>query len=385
MRRKSDIVLIILFVLMLAAPYLFAHRQPQERASDMENRMLAGYPSLITEDEKLNSSYKTQYEDWLNDNLRGRVAMMEVNATLQYRLFHRIAKTDTLAGKNGWLFVKDKKQIQEYQRINLLSEQELKQYAERIQLLSDYLKDRGVSFYYFPAYNKETIYPEEYTDDVLQLSGISRTEQMIRALQEQTDVNLVVCKEKLEEKKQEELLYFQYYDLLHWNETGVFIGYQELMGAIQKDYPKVKVLSRDDFTVEIRPEAVKLYGLDYPYRENVPLFIPNKSNARDVTDQKTEQWNYLYNKGYTTCYENKASGNDLKIMLFSDSFIVMDMKEDIAESFSETMTADWQNLTKLEQILEEYEPNVVVFEYAELLSDTAIRMVNELDYLDACS
>lgn len=45
--------------------------------------------------------------------------MMEVNSTLQYILFGRIVKSDTIQGRDHWLFVNDKDMIKEYQRLNL--------------------------------------------------------------------------------------------------------------------------------------------------------------------------------------------------------------------------------------------------------------------------
>lgn len=47
MKQKVNLVFIVLFMIVITLPYLFAHRDVQGRISDMENRTLQGYPSLV--------------------------------------------------------------------------------------------------------------------------------------------------------------------------------------------------------------------------------------------------------------------------------------------------------------------------------------------------
>ena len=114
----------------------------------MENRMLAAYPSVWAEGGP-GPAYLSRFEAWLDDNLRGRTVLVEANSTLQYQLFGRVVKSDILQGRNHWLFVKDQDMIREYQRLNLLPEDRLELYAEKMQKISDYLERRGIAFYYF--------------------------------------------------------------------------------------------------------------------------------------------------------------------------------------------------------------------------------------------
>ena len=61
-----------------------------------------------------------------------------------------------------------------------------------------------------------------------------------------------------------------------------------------------------------------------------------------------------------------------------DSFIRQFLKGDIAESFHETLSIDWINLEILDQVLEIYEPDILVLESAEFCLDNTIPLVAEM-------
>lgn len=200
MKRKSNLILIIIFVLCITVPYLSAHRDKVGRVSSMENRTLAEYPAVWGQDGSLNTVYLAEFEDWINDNLRGRTVMIEANSALQYELFGRIVKSDTMEGKDKWLFVNDSDMIQDYQNLNLLSEEELEQYAQNMQGISDYLQERGIAFYYFQCYSKSAIYPEKYVEGINKIGTVSKADQIVNVLQEKTDVAQILIKEPLLEQ-----------------------------------------------------------------------------------------------------------------------------------------------------------------------------------------
>ena len=88
MKKVSNMLLIGIFMLIITVPYLFAHRDFEERVSDTENRMLAAYPRILDENtKKINLNYIKEFESWLSDNLRGRTVLVEMNAGIQYQLF----------------------------------------------------------------------------------------------------------------------------------------------------------------------------------------------------------------------------------------------------------------------------------------------------------
>lgn len=381
MKQKLNAALIIIFMICITLPYLLAHRDKDGRESSMENRVLAKYPSVYLEDGSLNREYLAQFEEWINDNLRGRTAMVEINSTLQYELFDRIVKSDVMEGKEHWLFVNDADMIMDYQNLNLLSEQELKQYVNNMQGISDYLKERGIAFYYFQCYSKSSIYPEKYVDGINRVGTVSKADQIVNALGKETNVTQILVKEPLLEQA-DELIYFQYVDTLHWNEKGSYIGYQVLMNKLQKDFPQISILQESDYDIVNEERTMDLYGYEYPMTEMCPVYQIKNQKATEITEMTQERWGFLHYKEHTHNYANPSCGNDLKILLIGDSFIRMFLKDDIAESFSETLSIDWMNIAILDEVIEEYHPDIVVLESAQSALKDTVELVNQADYIE---
>lgn len=377
MKRYSDWFMGIIFMLIITLPYLFAHRNATERVSDMENRMLAAYPSIWTE-EGLNQNYPSEYETWLSDNLRGRTLMVKYNSMLQYQVFHRIIKEDTLEGKNHWLFINNADMIAEYQHLNLMSEQELDDFSSGMTYLADYLNDKGIAFYYFQCLDKESIYPKEYASGIYQVGEISRADQIVNRLIREKRVPVIYPKELLLQEAKQDVIYFQYCDLEHWNEKGAYLGYAAMMNRIAEDFPQVNVLQPADYDIDEVEKLTELYGYPYPYTEIVPIYKIRNQKAVEQTENDKKRWEFLNYKEHTHYYQNPETANDLKILLVGDSFIRMFIKDDVAEGFQETLSVDWMNIPILNSVVEEYEPDIVVLECTEASLNPIISYIAEL-------
>lgn len=381
MKRKLNILLIVIFALGISLPYLCAHREKEGRVSSMENRTLAKYPSVVTEEGDLNRDYGKQFESWINDNLRGRTLMVEANSALQYELFHRIVKSDTMEGKDRWLFVNDANMMKDYQNLNLLPENELEEYAAGMQRISDYLSNQGIAFYYFQCYSKSGIYPEKYVSGIRKIGEISKADQIVHILQEQTEVEQILVKEPLLEHK-EELIYFQYVDTLHWNERGSYIGYQVLMDELRKQYPQIPMLQETDYHISEEERTAELYGYEYPVRESCPVYRIAEPQAVEVTDAAQERWDFLHCKEHTHVYENPSCENDMRLLILGDSFVRMFLKDDLAEGFRETLSIDWLNIPILDEVVSEYQPDIVIIESAQSALKDTVELIKNADFAE---
>lgn len=380
MKRALNILFIFLFAVLISFPYLFAHRDRQGRVSYMENRMLAAYPILWDADAGLNTDYLSQFELWLGDNLRGRTVMVEINSRLQYKVFDRIVKSDILRGRNNWLFSSDNEAIREFQHRNLMSEKELDTYAVNMQRIVEYMDNKGIKFYYMQCYDKGTIYPEEYAEGINQIGTVYRADQIASVLETKTSVEQIFIKPALMAHK-DELTYFQYVDPAHWNERGSYIGYQAIMYKLREDFPEISALAESDYHIIEEELTVDLYGCPYPYAELCPIYLINDPKATEITQtqESMDRWEFLRYKEHTHEYVNENSGNDLKILVLGDSFIRMFLKDDIAEGFASTLSIDRLNILILEEVVEEYQPDIVIIESAQsALSDT-IGMINQVN------
>lgn len=380
MKRTCNIVFIVIFVTLISFPYLLAHRDRQERASSMENRMLAAYPILWDRENGLNTDYLSEFESWLDDNLRGRTVLMDLNSTMQYYIFNRIVKSDVLRGKDNWLFVREDEDIREYQHMNLLSEAELEEYAANMQKIADYMESQEIAFYYFQCYDKSCIYPEYYPDGINQIGTINKADQIVDTIEKKTSINQIMIKDIMMDHKDEQI-YFKYVDLVHWNERGTYYGYRAVMERIREDFPEITVLDENDYQIREVEQTLDIYGFLYPYVELTPLYIIKEPKATEITQTEAsrERWNFLKSKNYTHEYINYSCGNDLKIMVIGDSFVRMFLKDDIAESFASTLSIDTFNIAILNDVVEEYQPDIVLMECGESALINTMFVISQTD------
>ena len=284
-----------------------------------------------------------------------------------------------VSGKNDWLFNKSDDLITEYQHVNLLTDDQVGEFAGNIQAFSDYLGGRGISFYYMQCYEKESIYPNEYLQGVKQLGNISRTDQVVDGLKTKTDINVIDCKIDLLNHAKTEQVYYKYADN-HWNDYGAFIGYQDLMKRIQIDYPKIKVLDKNDYNIENIEQSVSLYGYQYPYSDISPEYRIKNPGAVEITDTAKKNWADLHVQDFIHEYANNSSGNSLRILLVGDSYIRQFLKDDVAESFSYTLSIDWSNLGNLDSVIDRFHPDIVVLENTEMMTGNVIDCVNRMKF-----
>lgn len=379
-KKFIDKIFIGIFVLILFLPFLLAHRE-DGRISDMENRRLASVPHFVNNEGEINLSFPDDFDAWINDNARFRTVLMKINATVQYRFFGKIVKDSLREGKEGHLYYTDSR-VQDYQHMNLLSQEELKNYTDAMQRLNCYLEKRGISFYYMQCFEKHSIYPEYYVDGANQFGNISRANQIVEALKQQSDVIVIPIYQELMERKNEGLLYFRASDPAHWNEYGAHIGYEMMFDTIQKKFPKVHPLQESDYVITWVEEDVSIYGFEYPYKERGPRYKVRNPHAVELNLDEFDAEKVIRYREYGHYYINEDASNDLKILLIGDSYIRQFLKGHIAEGFAETLSIDWVNLTNLDKVLEIYHPNIIVFENAEISLNHTISLINEISYTE---
>ena len=101
--RYCSVFLVGCFLIAILAPLLFVNTTAG-RVSAAENRALAAFPKFFAEAWRVNPQFITQFEKWFNDNLGFRDEFVIANTKMQYHVFGRLTKTDTLLGKEQWTF-----------------------------------------------------------------------------------------------------------------------------------------------------------------------------------------------------------------------------------------------------------------------------------------
>lgn len=361
LKKIYNAVFVIAFLAILTLPLILTDFSSGGVSVD-ENRTLAKFPA-VTADGKWNENFTGEFETWFMDHLGLRQELITTNATLQFRVFDRlISQSNYHIGPYGDINYADEAMLQDYAHVNLRSEYWLELLGQSYQTFSDMVTESGAEFYYVQCYDKHSVYPEQFRNDVLQLGDMSKTDQMVEYLQNNTTVNTVSLKEPLLEAKAAGYeVYSNWGDPTHWSPRGAFVGYQYVMEQLNQGREEpFRVLQEADYDIEIKEGGITLNKVIHQddYYEHFTIRDPQAQQADNAV---MGQWA----EDSHTVWKNPNAGNDTKLLLLCDSYFNSYLVDDFAESFSEVWLI-WADYNKdIREIIDLYQPDIVIYECAE--------------------
>lgn len=374
--KTYNTLMVIVFIVCIFTPLVMVNKTPG-RISVAENRALAQFPSLSDpSNNKLNRSFPGQFQTWFNDNLGFRERLVQANTLLQYNLFNRITRPNTVLGKNDWLYLMYPDMIRTYQNINLPNEERIEDFKSTFGNLKEYFNKKNIPFLTMIAPDKETIYPEHMPDSINRTGSISKTDVIMNELSKD-GLNIFSPKNSLIKSKEYSVLYSQNFDLSHWNEKGAFIGYLELMEKITQIYPNLKKMDWEDFEIEQYNRSSKIYGvlpfteIDYKMKYKKPYEAKKDTNYLNF--MQLSDPNLVYR------YTNEFQPNAPKLLIIGDSFTYMFMLQNLAESFSELTFVHWSNMGQIKNIVNYTTPDLFVFQLMEPALDQFLDSIRYSD------
>ncbi|NLO71901.1 MAG: hypothetical protein GX102_13340, partial [Porphyromonadaceae bacterium] len=227
-----DLILLTAFFALLPLP---AAKINKDKISVEENRTLEKFPALNAE-KQINNNFGTAFETWFNDRFFMRKGLVRLHNSIRKEVNIHKQNNYILIGKEGWAFCKDNDDVQNYQNLKLFSPEELKHIADYLSSIDNWCNANNIKFYYLIAPDKNKIYGEYYKFvRKIRPDSESRTQQLIRYLNENTKVRVVYPYESLHAAKQNGfLLYFK--NDIHWTHLGAYCGYTDLMKLIGRDF-----------------------------------------------------------------------------------------------------------------------------------------------------
>ncbi len=358
LKKIINLSFVLISVAGLSLPFLFADRA-QRGISEQENRNLSEAASLFNE-EGLNLSFPSEYETWFKDHLGFRSDLLNMDGSYHFHIFNELpASNDTKLGQQGDLVYASKDIIADFQHINTYSEDILNYIGQSYQLLSDYAAQSGAQFYYVQCTDKQTIYPEQFLQGVRQIGDRSKTDGIIEAL-DKTTVKHLYLKDAMLEAKQTTRPYGSWCDPTHWSPRGAFVGYQKLMEMLNLNGNDLKVLTEDDFNIEMTDMGQTMYGYHKEdLLEKFTLKDPKAVAVEDLSDmgQFAEDDRHIH-------FKNESCTNGLKIMIMGDSYFGS-IREWLAESVSDVYFVWGDYGVYYPEAVDTIQPDIVIFEAAE--------------------
>ncbi len=194
MKKKGNMIYVGFFFVLCLIPSV-GMLLPQTQGSATENRKLALWPQLHTE-EGWNTDFLSEAGEYFQDHFGFRQQLVTANALINGKIFGVSTADGVIQGKNGWLYYKDS--LSDYLGTEPMSERALFfNVAHTLSMMQDYTEKSGAKFLFTIAPNKNTLYGENmpYYDSMI----VSEDKNMdrIEAYLEKENVNYVNLKEIL--------------------------------------------------------------------------------------------------------------------------------------------------------------------------------------------
>ncbi|MCR4789362.1 MAG: hypothetical protein K5888_12335 [Lachnospiraceae bacterium] len=274
-------------------------------------------------------------------------------------------------GEEGHLIASEDEIIRDYQHINVDTDAEfIDSYTEFVKDTYDYLTDRNISFLYFLAPDKQTIYPE-YMDHNINVYSecTSRTERILSKL---SDVPYIYPVQEFYDKKPERLLFNKTVDVYHWNKYGEYLGNVLIDNYIVDECGLDVVPLRDKaYTLNDKHvDGVRLSGSNIFVSDDIPEIVfegqeltENAApvSVNDITEEdpmKEKIW------GDFEHYINPNAPNETVFLLLHDSYMANGSMF-YADRYKESIAVHIANYAMLKELVETYHPDVVVLENVE--------------------
>ncbi len=271
--KKLQIAVIVLFFALLAVP-IAAFETRENVVSEIDNRTLAENPfgkDTAIDPEK---GISGMLEDYVSDRIGFHSDMIRLYTRLNDGLFGVMVHPIYTYGKDGYVFFRNAgggPTCREYDRI----------FADMVIRIQRYCQERDVPFLFVFNPIKNAVLRDKLADGV---NFNNDWKKEFFALLEENGVRCVDNTDLLIRKTREgEDVFNRQYNAGHWNDLGAFYGVNNMLGALEADYPALVQNERDEFTVEEKLNT-SLMVSEFPIHEYEPVFTM-KGELTNLTDR----------------------------------------------------------------------------------------------------
>jgi len=330
-----------------------------ERAK--ENRTFCD--SLIINIGKLDKLPK-ECENYLNDNFEFRTPLISTFHQIKLDVLYVSPHPENVAiGYNGWHFITQKEQEIYAGQLNFTKE-ELSKYEKEWQRRKEYLEKKGIAYYWVICPFAQYVYDYQMPFNM----RATRAPRRIDALKQRMSArfpNLIIdpIPELIKARKNGRKVYYKNDN--HWNLRAGEVVAKQIIKILKARFPSKDVPFPDDYYWK---KSIKKGGI---YQEFIGLNELTEKDENPIfrNEQALKALSYgfpvmpefPYPDQYEMRFVNTAAKNKLKVLIIRDSFSDQ-LLPFLKESFGETVFIfdSWKyNLN--EEIIEQYEPDLVLF------------------------
>ncbi|KHK01076.1 alginate O-acetyltransferase AlgX-related protein [Desulfovibrio sp. TomC] len=226
-----------------------------------------------------------------------------------------------IKGKDNWLFLAQENAelnvVEDYRSTRLFSAQDLAWWVEVYRKRQADLSARGIHYLIVVAPNKHTVYSEFLPSQYNRVSPISRTDQLVTALQA-AGVNILDLRETMLKVKKGALAYYR--TDTHWTTFGAFAGYIEIMKYLTRWYPEFEPTIRGDYDIHVTPGLTgglsSMLALNDLFPEEQVTFVPQTPRLAKEVDNVVAPKSLFQ----PTVVTETGDASQPSVVVFRDSF-----------------------------------------------------------------
>jgi alginate O-acetyltransferase complex protein AlgJ len=352
-------LLAILFLAMIAFPWVNGNFAVWPDLASAENRALADAPRLAMDSL---DSFPKLYDRYYTDHFPMRFRAINLFAHLQYHAFNTSPIPErALIGRDGWLFMEGNEQ-NAYTGKFRFSPEELESLKQELEYRNDYISKRGGKFYFMIVPTKNVVYADKMPLSVHPSSPKSWGELINDHLRSNSNVRVIDMYPTMRAHSSNEMLYFKLDN--HWNERGAFYAAQEMLRVLQADFPMLTPPLATDYAVKSSIAQTgnisRMFGLEVDLQDSMIEMRPRGGFRAQVAPKVPypSVKGFPYPEGFETDLVT-ADTTKPSLLLFSDSF-GHQIFPTLAEHFSRSVKIFdcWQY---------KLNPNIVTHEKADIV------------------
>lgn len=346
--------------------------------SESENRSLTSFPSVFTE-KGLNREFGTIFEKALVDHLMIRDTLIDIHTSF-LNIFNTKGNKNVLIGRNGWLFRNaysdnhNFHNLNSYQRKIILTQQQKNTISHELKKTLDWAKKNNIKLYLIVPPEKPQIYAH-YFPGFFKRRDNPPLNRQVGALMPK-GITFIPMEEKLKSAVLNAPVPLYWKTDTHWNYSGAFIAYQELMRAIKRDFPAVTYLTRNDFDIRLKNEIIECEG-----SKGRGILYKMLKNP-DYADETAYEF-FTFKEPHTTktihssirygLYQTPDALNHLNVVMYHDSYgnYMIDFLKDTFKNLRtirfNPKGEKWNIwLDEEQQSILDFKPDILIFEISEL-------------------
>jgi hypothetical protein len=287
-----------------------------------------------------------------------RTQLVNLTSDMRLLLGDRVF-SKVLVGDNNWLVYTGEGDLQDYQKLDAFTAEELLQLQVDLDALSATYTERGITLLIVIVPSKSTIYPERVPDQIPVIGSRSRLEQVMSSLRPSGTTLLPDMRPALNSAKTERDIY--YATDTHWNDYGAYVGYTVIMNELQKTYPELAPHPMLDFEVmELGPESLDLSAI-----MGTALLTESKVNFVPLYHPQTSYKN-INVEGCNLTFSHNPDKSLPDLVIYYDSFF-FNVNTMLGEHFHNGVFVQHFTRGGLWNLswVDEQSPDVVIIEFNE--------------------